>query len=355
MPKFIRTTVKKTGASPGTLIHVGERKIEDVQISLMRYDADNVIHDQMKNIDALFPLDETSGVVNWINLYGLHDVDIIQTLGDKFKIHPLTLEDILNTSQRPKAEVYDDYLFVVLKMLYYNEEDMLVHSEQVSFVLSEHFVITVQEKKADVFAGVRERIYKGKGRIRKAGCDYLFYALIDAVVDHYFLILDNIGVDIESIEEALLESSDQSVFHNIHELKREVIYLRKQVWPLRELINMVLKEECDLVQEATLIFFRDIYDHTIQVIDTIESYRDVLQGMFDLYLSNVSNRMNEVMKVLTIIATIFIPITFIAGVYGMNFKMMPELEWRWGYAAVWVVMSVIALAMIFFFKRKKWL
>ena len=355
MPKFIKKVVKKTGAAPGTLVHVGEKKLEKVEISLMQYDTKQVSHRPVENVEALFPLNKTPDTVNWINLYGLHDITVIQALGDQFNIHPLVLEDILNTGQRPKVEEYDNCLFAVLKMLYYSEEDTLVRSEQVSFILGDHFVITFQEVKGDVFAGVRERINSGRPRIRTGGCDYLLYALMDSVVDHYFVILDRIGMNIESIEEMLMDSSDQDILHTIHELKREVIYLRKQVWPLREVINTILKQESNFVKESTHLFFRDVYDHTIQVIDTIESYRDVLQGLLDLYMSNVSNRMNEVMKVLTIIATIFIPITFIAGIYGMNFKYIPELEWKWGYAAVWGVMSGIVLLLLYFFKKNKWL
>ena len=355
MPKFIKKVIKKAGAAPGTLVHVGERKVEEVHISLMQYDQQSVTHRQVKSVDAIFPLREELGVVNWIDLCGLHDIEVIRALGDHFNIHPLTLEDILNTGQRPKAEEYDDYLYIVLQMLYYDEADTVVHSEQVSFILGRNYVITLQEKKGDVFANVRERIEKGKGRVRTAGSDYLLYALVDAVVDHYFLILEKVGIDIEEIEEALVGSAAQSALHRIHELKREIIFLRKQIWPLRELINMVSKEESSLVKESTHIFFRDVYDHTIQVIDTIESYRDVLQGLLDLYLSNISNRMNEVMKVLTIIATVFIPVTFIAGIYGMNFKYMPELEWKWGYAGVWGVMVGLVVVMLYFFKRNKWL
>ncbi|MDH3835373.1 MAG: magnesium/cobalt transporter CorA, partial [Desulfobacteraceae bacterium] len=212
-----------------------------------------------------------------------------------------------------------------------------------------------QEIQGDVFKTVRERIRKPKTRIRKAGCDYLAYALIDAVVDNYFLILEKLGENIETLEEDLLENPSPETLQTLHEMKREMIYLRKQIWPIREMINSLVKGETSLVNESTSLFFRDIYDHTIQIIDTIESFRDILSGMLDIYLSTLSNKMNEVMKVLTIIATIFIPITFVAGIYGMNFKFMPELEWRWGYVMVWAIIVVVVGIMIGFFKKKQWL
>jgi magnesium transporter len=230
-----------------------------------------------------------------------------------------------------------------------------VKAEQVSLVVGPNYVLSFQERSGDVFNGVRERLRKGKGRIRKAGSDYLAYALLDAVVDEYFLILETIGEKIEVVEEELLANSTRETLQNIHDMKREMIFFRKQVWPLRELINGLSKGESSLIRESTGIYLRDIYDHTIQIIDTIESFRDMLSGMLDIYLSTISNKMNEVMKVLTIMATIFIPLTFLAGIYGMNFKYMPELEWRWGYFMVWGVMVVILVSLVGYFKRKRWL
>jgi len=240
-------------------------------------------------------------------------------------------------------------------MLHYNENAEKIKSEQFSLVLGPNFLITFQEIQGDVFKTVRERIRKSKTRIRKAGCDYLAYALIDAIVDYYFVILEALGDKIEDIEIQLLDNPTRDTLETIHEMKREMIYLRKQIWPIREIINTLVKSESSLIQEQMHIYFRDVYDHTIQIIDTIESYRDILAGMLDIYLSTLSNKMNEVMKVLTIIATIFIPITFVAGIYGMNFKFMPELEWRWGYVLVWAIIVVTAGIMIGFFKKKQWL
>jgi magnesium transporter len=354
MQRFLKRHSKKPGASPGTLIYIGEQKVDETLINLIDYDEEHLQEKVLDDIEEAFPLKDLP-TVTWINIDGLHQLDIIEKVGQHFNIHPLVLEDIVNTGQRPKTEEFEDLIFVVLKMLHYEENSKKITSEQFSLVLGPNYLISFQEIQGDVFNTVRERIRKAKTRIRKAGCDYLAYALIDAIVDHYFLILEKLGEDIETLEEDLLENPSPETLQTLHEMKREMIYLRKQIWPIRELINSLVKGESCLVNESTRLFFRDIYDHTIQIIDTIESYRDILAGLLDIYLSTLSNKMNEVMKVLTIIATIFIPITFIAGVYGMNFKFMPELEWRWGYVMVWGVIVVVVGLMIGFFKKKKWL
>ena len=354
MLKFIKKISQKAGSAPGTLVHIGERKTETPRITILDYDDVQLHEKQLERIEEAFPFKD-SLTTTWLNIDGVHDVELIEKIGAHFNIHSLILEDIVNTGQRPKADDFETYNYFVLKMLYLDEQNDEVRSEQVSLVLGHNFLISFQETEGDVFALVRDRIRKGKRRIRTHGCDYLAYALIDAVVDHYFVILETIGATIESLEEDLLGEPTPETLQNIHELKRELIYTRKQVWPLREMINTVIRGELSMVREETLVFFKDVYDHTIQIVDTIESYRDVLSGMLDLYLSTISNRMNEVMKVLTIIATIFIPVTFVAGIYGMNFKSMPELEGKWGYLAVWCLIGGIALLMIVFFKRKKWL
>lgn len=354
MPRFIKKQLSKAGASPGTLIHIGEQKVDETRMTLIDYDEVHLQERVLDTIEEAFPLKDLP-TVTWINIDGLHQLDIIEKVGRHFNIHPLVLEGIVNTGQRPKTEEFEDLIFVVLKMLHYNENLEKITSEQFSLVLGPNFLISFQEVQGDVFKTVRERIRKAKPRIRKAGCDYLAYALIDAIVDHYFLILEKLGENIETLEEDLLENPGPETLQTLHEMKREMIYLRKQIWPIRELINSLVKGESSLINESTSLFFRDIYDHTIQIIDTIESYRDILAGMLDIYLSTLSNKMNEVMKVLTIIATIFIPITFVAGIYGMNFKFMPELEWRWGYVMVWAVIVVVAGIMISYFKKKKWL
>ncbi|PLX44745.1 MAG: magnesium and cobalt transport protein CorA [Desulfobacteraceae bacterium] len=354
MSRFIKKQMTKAGASPGTLVHIGEQKVDDTRITLIDYDEAHLQERVLDGIEEAFPLKDLP-TVTWINIDGLHEIDIIENVGQHFNIHPLVLEDIVNTGQRPKTEEFEDFIYVVLKMLHYNENSGEISSEQFSLVLGPDFLISFQEIQGDVFKTVRERIRKPKTRIRKAGCDYLAYALIDAVVDNYFLILEKLGENIETLEEDLLENPSPETLQTLHEMKREMIYLRKQIWPIREMINSLVKGESSLVNESTSLFFRDIYDHTIQIIDTIESFRDILSGMLDIYLSTLSNKMNEVMKVLTIIATIFIPITFVAGIYGMNFKFMPELEWRWGYVMVWAIIVVVVGIMIGFFKKKQWL
>jgi len=354
MPRFILKSRKKAGSSPGTLVHIGEQKTEHSKVSVIEYSPEHLETRTVENVEALGGL-SGSAALRWINIDGIHDMDVIQAIGKAFGLHALTLEDIVNTGHRPKAEEFDRYVCIVIKMLQFDSVQDSVISEQVSFILGDRFLLSFQERPGNVFAPVRERLLKAKGRIRQRGCDYLAYALIDTVVDHYFYILEKLGERIESLEEILIEKPDSDVMHAIHHLKREVIFLRKQVWPLREVVGTLAKGGFDWIDEANHIYMMDVYDHAVQVIDTIESYRDVLSGMLDLYLSTISNHMNEVMKVLTITATIFIPITFIAGIYGMNFKNMPELEWPWGYGMVWGIMIAIVLTMGVIFKKKRWL
>jgi magnesium transporter len=359
MRQLIKKRSHKSGLPPGTLVHVGIKKTEKVKITVIDYDEGNFEEKELKNIKDCFPYKDKS-TVTWINIDGVHQVDIIEKIGKHFNLHPLVLEDIVNTGQRPKIEDFDDYLFVVLKMLYRNENEKEAQAEQVSLIVGPQFVITFQERVGDVFNPLRERIRNGKGRIRKMGPDYLAYALIDSIVDNYFTILEKLGEDIEEMEKDLVGDPKPPILQSINRLKAELLFLRKLIWPLREVINGLQRGESSLIKETTGIYLRDVYDHTIQVIDTIETFRDLASGMFDTYLSSVSNRMNEVMKVLTIIATIFIPLTFIAGIYGMNFNPevsllnMPELNWKYGYVTSVGIMVLVALVMVFYFKRKKW-
>ena len=353
MSRFTRKTSKKAGSPPGTLVHVGERKTDDVHLALLHYDAETIIEKPLELVEDALPL-LTSSSTTWLNIDGIHDISLMEHIGRLYGVHPLTLEDVLNTTQRPKTEAFDGYLFIVLKMLHYDTEKYRISSEQISLILGKTFLITFQEDIGDVFTPVRERIRKGKGRIRTGGCDYLAYALIDAIVDNYFVILEKVGQRLETLEEMIDENPDADMLEEIHAIRHDLIYLRKQVWPLREIIAHLQKDGTPFVGEAVGPFLRDVYDHTIQAIDTIESFRDILSGMQDLYLSIISNRMNEVMKVLTIIATIFIPITFVAGIYGMNFTYMPELAWRWGYLFVWIIILAIIIAMLVFFRHRKW-
>ena len=350
----IKKHSRKAGLPPGTLVHIGEKKTEQIRITLIDYNEENFQERVVESIEECFPFKETP-TVTWINMDGLNSVETIEKIGKHFELHPLILEDILNTGQRPKCEDYEKCLYMVLKMLRYNGESNSIQSEQVSLVLGQNFVISFQEEVGDVFEQIRDRIRNTKGRVRKMSADYLAYTLIDAIVDNYFLILEKMGEQIESMEEELIAKPSDKTVRMIHSLKRELIFLRKSVWPLRELISSLEKTESSLINDSMEPYLRDVYGHTIQVIDTVESFRDMVSGMLDIYLSSISNRMNAVMKVLTIIATIFIPLTFIAGVYGMNFKFMPELEWKWGYFIVLIIMAVVAAVMLICFKRKKWL
>lgn len=352
MNKPTKRYSKKAGLPPGTLVHIGDKKIDKTRITVIDYDEDNFNETQISNIEECSALKE-SPTVTWINIDGIDNISLIEKIGTQFNIHSLILEDILNTGQRPKFEDLEDYIFIVLKMLSYENDS--IKAEQVSFVLGSNFIISFQESVGDVFEQVRQRIRNSKGRIRKAKSDYLTYCLIDAVVDNYFCILEALGEKIESTEESLVSKPTEAVLHQIHKMKRQMVFLRRSVWPLRELISSFSKSDSRLLTKSTDIYLRDVYEHTIQIIDTIESYRDSVSNMLDTYLSSISNRMNSVMKVLTIIATIFIPLTFLAGIYGMNFKYMPELQWRWAYPVVWLIMVIAAITMLIYFKRKKWL
>jgi len=354
MSRFIKKTSKTAGFPPGSIIHVGEKKTEKVKISVIDYSIGKYDEIEVKNIEDCFHLIKKPSIT-WINIDGLHEVDTIEKLGNCFNIHPLVLEDIVNTDQRPKMEDYDKYIFFVLKMLYVDHKNDMINIEQVSIILGRNYVISFQETVGDVFDSVRERIQKGKGRIRKMGADYLTHALIDAIVDNYYSILEKIGEKVESMEQEVVTNPETKILQQIYKLKREMIYIRKSVWPLREVLNNLLREESKLIKDNTHIYLRDLYDHTIQIIDSIETFRDMISGMLDIYMSSVSNKMNEVMKVLTIFAAIFIPLTFIAGVYGMNFQYMPELTLTWAYPVVWIVLISVAVIMLIYFRRKKWL
>ena len=345
---------KQPGASPGTLVHTGEVKTDRVQLHRIDYDADRLDEREVASIDEAFPLDRDA-TVTWLNVDGLHDVEVIETLGERVGLHPLVMEDILSTGQRPKLDDYEDLVYIVLRMVQFDAPSEELIDEQVSLVVGRNFVISFQERPGDVFDSVRERLRTAKGRIRASGADYLAYALIDAVVDHYFVALEQLSDVIEDLSEAILDSPDPKSLERVHDLKRSLILMRKSIWPLREVAGKLVRAEAPLFEVSTLVFVRDVYDHAVQVIDTVESLRDIVAGMHDIYLSGLSNRMNEIMKVLTIIATIFIPLTFVAGIYGMNFHYMPELEWRWGYFTALGVMILIAAIMIALFRRKRWL
>jgi magnesium transporter len=335
-------------------VFVGEKKSEKVKLSVINYDGASFQEKEVPNVGEALSYRKKSSVT-WLNVYGVHQPDIIEQVGKSFNVHPLVLEDIANTGQRPKMEDFDDYIFVVLRMLSFDETENQTKAEQISMVFGADFVVSFQEREGDVFDIIRERLRNNKGRIRKMGADYLAYSLIDAIVDNYFMVLEKLGEAIEEIEDKLVSNPRSETLQIIHDLKRETVFLRKSVWPLREVISRLERSESPLISKSTFVYLRDVYDHTIQVMDSVDTFRDTLSGMLDIYLSSVSNRMNEVMKVLTVIATIFIPLTFIAGIYGMNFKVMPELDQPWGYPAVLILMLAIAVVMLVYFRRKKWL
>lgn len=352
--KSVNRVSKKSGLSPGALVHVGEKKEERARISVIDYNEGEVEERQLERVEDSFAYRDKD-TVTWLNVDGLHQVDVIEKIGGHYGLHPLVMEDILNTRQRPKTDEHETYIVIILRMLTYVEETARIDDEQVSLVLGSNFVLSFQESEGDIFDTVRDRIRNGKGRIRRMGADYLAYTLLDAVVDEYFPILERLGERMEALEQELITEPTVATLHEIYRLKRDLLALRKSVWPLREVTDRLERKEVPLIKPETAVFLRDVYDHTIQVIDTVEVHRELVSGMLDTYLSSLSNRMNEVMKVLTIIATIFIPVTFIAGVYGMNFANMPELQNPWGYYLALGIMASLALTMVAFFRRRKWL
>lgn len=344
---------KKIGQVPGSIIYTGHKETP-LTIESFEYDSEFFQEQNHSNIKDIFKFKDTK-TTTWININGLNHVEAIDQVGKHFGIHPLILEDIVNTSQRPKIDELQDYLFIVLKMLYY-DADGDVTSEQVSFILSENYVLTFQEAEGDVFDSVRDRIRNAKGRIRNLGADYLMYALIDAVTDNYYDLIETLGDKIEFLEDGLFKGNYQeSTSQQIQDLKREILKVRRAIFPLREIINRIDRTDHNLISEGTMHFFRDVYDHIIQITENIDVYREMIWGLMEMYMTSISNKMNEVMKVLTIIATIFIPLTFIAGVYGMNFDHMPELHYKYSYYILWVIMIMLFLGLLYFFKRKKWL
>ena len=345
---------KQLGQIPGALVYTGTKKNANLFIETFDYNSSYCQEKELKSINDAIKF-KNSNSTTWININGLNHIEAIEKLGVHFKFHPLVLEDIVNTSQRPKIDEYENYTFLVVKMMYYDTNETLV-SEQVSFILGEDYVLTFQEAEGDVFNGLRERLRQGKGRIRTQGADYLLYALIDSIVDHYYAIIETMGNKIEELEDDLFDGLHQSQITNqIQTLKREILKIRRAIFPLREIINRIEKTESKLIESVTQRYFSDVYDHVIQVTETIDIYREMIWGLMDMYMTTISNKMNEVMKVLTIIATIFIPLTFIAGIYGMNFDHMPELHYKYGYQTVWFVMIVMLAGMLYYFKRKKWL
>jgi len=342
----------KAGLPPGTPVPATEPPHPVVGVTQVLYDAAGYTEREVAPIEEAFPVAGDQRTL-WINVDGVHDMALLELVGRRFGLHPLLLEDIAHTEQRPKLESYGEHLFMDLNVLHLAEGGDEIHAEQVSLVLGRGWLLSFNERPQPWARPLRERLRTDKARSRQGGADYLAYSILDAIVDDYYVVLERIGDRIEVLEEELMASPAPQTLHAVYALKREVIGLRKSIWPLRELISG-LQRERDLVREGTQVYLRDLYDHVIQVLDTVETYRDILAGMLDIYLSSVSNRMNEVMKVLTVIATIFIPLTFIAGVYGMNFEHMPELKWRHGYGLIWLVMLAVGAGMLAYFRRKRW-
>jgi len=345
----------KLGQPPGALLYTGTPRDAKATFSMISYNEKTQTAHTYNNLERCLE-GLTDGSVHWLNIEGLHDTDLVASIGERFGIHPLTLEDVLNTQTRPKFEDYEGYLVAILKMIRFDPTSQEVVTEQLVLILKDQMVITFQEKDGeDAFDHVRHRIKSVRGRIHKLGADYLYYALMDAVVDYYFEVLERIGDMVETLEEALIEGPSPEMMRQLHHLKRKMILLRKSVWPLRELINNMERSDNPQLTEHTHLYLRDLRDHIVLVLDTVETYRDLLSGLMDLYLSSVSNRMNEVMKVLAIISTVFIPVTFLAGVYGMNFDIMPELHEPRAYYILWTVMIVLMVSQVIYFKKRKWL
>jgi len=341
------------GQAPGSLVYIGDQEAETPVIDVIDYDEESYSERRVKEINECRSY-VGKPTVTWINICGLNE-EIIGRIGEMFNFHPLLLEDILNTEQRPKMDEYDEYMFFILKMLTYDEEKKEIETEQVSVILNEDCVISFQEVEGDVFDPLRERLRSNKGIVRKQRADYLTYCLIDAIVDYYFVILEKVDDDIEALEEELLANPQPHTVEALHHKKRQMITLRKSIWPLREVISKLERGGQGIIEDTTRIYLRDVYDHTIQAMDSVETYRDILTSLLDIYVNNVNNKMTEIMKVLTIIGTIFLPLSFLASVYGMNFDYMPELELWWSYPALWVIMIIISFVMLIFFRNKKWI
>lgn len=343
----------KIGLPPGTPVYLGKDRNQKIQIDIFQYNENEASH-----VEHVFPNDFNKyikeGQTTWINIDGIYDNKIVNFIGEQLKLHPLTQEDIMNTDHRPKVEYFEDYLHFTLKMLSYDNKKRCINSEQISFVLGKNFVVSFQEIPGDIFNPVRDRIKNNKGRVRKRKADYLVYTLIDLIVDNYFIITDEIQVDIETLESEILRGPDKEELEMILKLKKELVFLRKSVIPVREAISGLEKTDSNLIDPSTQLFLRDVYDHTIHITESIENHREMLQSLLDIYLTGLSNKLNNVMKTLTVISTVFIPLTFIAGLYGMNFKTIPGDDNPHGFVIASSIMIGIGIIMVIILKQKKW-
>ena len=347
---------KKTGLPPGTPVYTGVQQDTEVSLTCCRYNEAEVEEQEVGSEEFVAA---SHSFVTWYDLRGLHDIDTVQALAQTYNIHPLGLEDLLDVNQRPKFDEYENGIILLLKALSIDKKTLRLRAEHIGIFLGKNVVITFQEDtddESDDFAAVRKRIHEGRGRIRQRGTDYLAYALIDVLADNYYLILDQIGDINQDLEEEIMGGEpDEDIKLRIYRLKKQMLLLRKSISPLREAISRFSKSDHEVIQEGTEVFLRDLYDHTIQVMDTVDSYRDTLSGLYDLYISEISFRMNNVMQILTIISALFIPTTFLAGIYGMNFEYIPELGWHYSYYVFWVVLLAIFIGGLVFFKKRKWL
>lgn len=355
MKQRFKGRVRKIGMPPGTVLHYDdEASREPVKINVIHYNQNELVDNSSHEFsDDLF--EKKDDQKSWIDVVGIHNPQKIEKIGLYFQLHPLTIEDILNNEQRPKIEENPNYVYLVVHMIRFDQHSHKVDVEQVSLVLGKDYVLSIQEKEGDTFDPVRKRLEAGMGMIRDATPDYLLYTLVDAIVDNYFLVIDQIANTLDGLEDELLDNLQRETFNNIHALKKELMTLRRSVWPMREVVSKMERDQYLQTSEDLNIYIRDLYDHTIEVIDTIEVYRETVSGLVDLYQSMSSNKMNEVMKVLTIISTIFIPLSFITGLYGMNFEYIPELDWRFGYFMVWGISILLVVVMLVIFRKKKWI
>ncbi len=354
MFRELHKRAKKAGQPPGTAVYTGRKKTSETRITVLNYSEQDAKETHGQTLDEVLPLEKTPGVT-WIHVEGLQNVDLIEQLAKRYHIHPLTVEDILNVDQRPKVEEFENYLYITLKMLTWNEKRRVFRMEQISFLLGKDFLLSFQERENAYFKPIRERLQNSANqRMRQQGPDYLVYRLMDAIVDYYFVVLEGIGDQIEKIEDIIITNPQPQNTRTIYQLKRQLMIVRKAIWPMREAASHLIQMDA-IFTPFTRIYLRDLYDHVVQAIDTVETCRDIVASMLDIYLSSLTTRMNEVMKTLTIVGTIFIPITFIASFYGMNFQDMPELHWRYGYAMVIGVMTAMTIGMLIYFRRKKWI
>ena len=346
---------KTAGLPPGSIIFTGDRKVERIDLHYLEFNEASIDEQKLDNLSITDFHEPNPEMIQWYDVRGLHDTELITQIGNTFQVHPLVLEDIVDIRQRPKFDEYETGSYLAFRSLKFDAEEKKVDTQQISIFFGMGFILSFQEETDDLFESIRNRLRTARGKIRKRGADYLAYALLDATVDHYFFVLDEMETAIESLEEEILQRPGENSKSKIHQLKQEMLTVRKSVFPLREAINSFSKSDSEFISEESQIFIRDLYDHTIQVIDMVETYRDLLNGLQDLYLSEISFRMNQVMQILTIITTIFVPLSFLAGLYGMNFDHIPELHWKYGYFILLGFMLIISIGLLYYFRRKKWL